>query len=131
MKHDATLTHTVCPLGMLMAVWEAACDYPEKKWANSQRCEVFDLIRQMASRLPPPETNAGWDCLLSVRELYDKDADGIMKDDAHAPEVRARLELMLDERAWVADQRAKIAAEHPAAAQPFSAVARASFRARL
>jgi|HubBroStandDraft_1064217.scaffolds.fasta_scaffold2172953_1 hypothetical protein len=47
----------------------------------------------------------GLACLGSVQDLY----HDCMKDEPDEPEVRARIDLIMDEAAWFADQRAKIA----------------------
>jgi hypothetical protein len=101
---DAAYVDTGCPLGMLAQFQDAVANFPEDVWdTGGERFEMEDLIWQAAYRCPPPKTDAGRGMLDTMDELY----NDILKDDADAPEARRRVELMTNEKAWSADQRAQ------------------------
>jgi hypothetical protein len=101
---DAAYVDTGCPLGMLSVFQDAVAHFPEDVWdTGGERFEVENLIWQAAYRCPPPKTDAGRGMLDTMDELY----NDILQDDADAPEARRRIELMMNEKAWSADQRAQ------------------------
>jgi hypothetical protein len=94
---DGVYVDTSCPLGMLAQFQDSVANFPEDVWDGHERCEVdTELVWEIAQRLPPPKTEAGQGMLDTFLDCFTEEADA---------EARRRVELMLDEKAWSADQR--------------------------
>jgi hypothetical protein len=90
---DSVYVDTACPLGMLYVLWQAVLDYSEDSWTDE--AEALGLMIELATRLPPPTTKAGRDCLAMARDQYE---DG-MRDDAGTAQALGRIELIANAEA--------------------------------